>query len=246
MHSLTRWLAIGTVAVLGICLPPISRAQTAAPSAPPKAGAGSSTGDQADLPIYRPPLRGAPAGRLGAATRGGTAAVSTLDVMAPDHVGLTRQEQPTLYWFAASPIAVRLQLTLVSEDAEKPLIEVDLRPALGAGIHAFRLADTKAKLQIDREYEWSVAAIVDPAARSKDEIASGVIERVAGQAGSPTDLAAATRAYASDGIWYDAFDAASRDVDRNPRDPRAHLRRAALLDQVGLKTAAAFERGLAK
>ena len=48
--------------------------------------------------VYHPPLRGAPAGRIGGASRGGAPGVAlpALEVLAPDHVGLTAREQPTL------------------------------------------------------------------------------------------------------------------------------------------------------
>src|SRR5688572_21778645 len=54
----------------------------------------------ANVPVYNPPPRGAPGGRVGGGTRGpGQRDVFVLSVLAPDHSGLTSSEQPSLYWF---------------------------------------------------------------------------------------------------------------------------------------------------
>jgi len=47
-------------------------------------------------PVYRPPKRGAPGGRVGGGTRGFQREVFVLSVLAPDHTGLTVSEQPFL------------------------------------------------------------------------------------------------------------------------------------------------------
>jgi len=61
------------------------------------------------LPTYRPPLRGAPGGRVGGGTRGIGDEFITLLVLAPNHVGLTVQGQPTLYWYLSKPTNLRLK-----------------------------------------------------------------------------------------------------------------------------------------
>src|SRR5262249_9720599 len=55
----------------------------------------------ASMPVYKPPLRGAPGGRVGGGTRGSGSVrdVFILSALAPDHMGLTVAEQPSLYWF---------------------------------------------------------------------------------------------------------------------------------------------------
>ncbi len=47
------------------------------------------------------------------------------------------------------------------------------------------------------------------------------------------------------GIWYDALDALSQQVDASPRDAVPRLRRAAILEQVGLVDVALAERSAA-
>src|SRR5437867_13335867 len=53
----------------------------------------------ASAPVYKPPLRGAPGGRVGGGTRGTQERdIFVLSVLAPDHTGLTTREQPSLFW----------------------------------------------------------------------------------------------------------------------------------------------------
>ncbi|MDX1433395.1 MAG: hypothetical protein R3286_13210, partial [Gammaproteobacteria bacterium] len=57
---------------------------------------GSGPVNQASLPVYQPPFRGSTeGGRVGGGTRGLGNQPLTLDVLAPDHTGLTVSEQPT-------------------------------------------------------------------------------------------------------------------------------------------------------
>ena len=57
----------------------------------------------ANVPVYNPPSRGAPGGRIGGGTRGGGQNVFVLSVLAPDHSAFTTSEQPSLYWFISNP-----------------------------------------------------------------------------------------------------------------------------------------------
>lgn len=199
-----------------------------------------------EAPKYVPPTRGAPAHRVAAGTRGG-AAETTLEVLAPDHVGLTVSEQPVLYWFVSKPVTAPVQITLASPGNVKPVIEIELKPPIAAGIHAFRLADHGVKLAPEIEYDWSVAVVLDRAQRSKDLVSSATVRRVTP---SP-DLARAVAAgqdartaaiHAAHGIWYDAIDALARAIARQPSDAAPRRSRAALLEQVGLAAAANFDR----
>jgi hypothetical protein len=91
-----------------------------------------------------------------------------------------------------------------------------------------------------------VALVRDPERRSKDSVAGGGIERVAPSPELEARLAAADernayRVLAESGIWYDAVDRLSRQIES---DQQASLReeRAALLSQVGLEKVARLER----
>lgn len=196
---------------------------------------------------YKPPLRGAPLTRVGGGTRG-IGNVLAVNVLAPGDTGYTTQEKPTIYWFASQPIDKPVEITITStaslQDAATPVFEITLQPPLAKGIHAFRLADHGVALKPGVEYQWFVAVVRNPAQRSNDVLAGGTIKRVDSpvqvKQASPAQLAAL---YAEAGIWYDAIDQLSRQISADQKNRQLRERRAALLEQVGLKDAAAFDRG---
>jgi hypothetical protein len=198
-------------------------------------------------PVYKPPLRGAPQGRVGGATRGAADDLPKLEVLAPDHVGHSAAEQPTLYWFVSKPVRAKLQVTLASESSIKPELEVDVAQPVVPGIQAFSLAAHGLRLKPDVDYEFSVALVANPAERSSDLTASGVVRRVAAPAEVTGDIAKMaplprSAALAERGLWYDALTVLGTAIAERPNDRSLRLARAALLDQVGLGDVAEFER----
>jgi hypothetical protein len=193
----------------------------------------------ATVPVYKPPLRGAPGGRVGGGTRGTPRDVFVLSALAPDHSGLTVQEQPTLYWFISGPTSFPVELTFSDPRATQPLVETRLPSPVAAGVHGVRLADHGVRLTPGVQYRWFVAVVPDPGRRSRDILAGGTIERVDGPEGLRTLVAQTSPerlpfVYAEAGLWYDALAAVSALIERAP-DNRQHRRaRAALLAQVGL------------
>src|SRR5262245_53634443 len=67
----------------------------------------------ASVPVYAPPKRGAPGGRVGGGTRGIQREVFVLSVLAPDHSGFTTSEQPSLYWFISKSTSLPVELTVM-------------------------------------------------------------------------------------------------------------------------------------
>lgn len=200
-----------------------------------------------DPPAYKPPSRGAPASRVGGGSRGAGDDTPRLAVLAPDHTGLTTKEQPSLYWFVSKPVAAKLEVTVINDQTVKPMLEKSLAAPAHAGIQQLRLADYGVKLEPGIEYRWHVALIVDPSQRSDDVIASGTIQRIVPDAALRARLAGADRSrlpflYASEGLWYDAIEAVSALIERDPKDRSAQLQRASLLEQVGLDDAARADR----
>jgi hypothetical protein len=198
-------------------------------------------------------MRGAPATRVGGGTRSAGDAL-TLNVLAPNETGYTTQEKPTIYWFVSQAVntPVAMELTLISNEslqaASKPLLEITLQPPLAKGIHALRLADHGITLRPDVEYQWFVAVVRNPAQRSNDTIAGGTIMRVADSDAVRSRLKQTLQAqwpavYAEAGIWYDAIDQLSQQISKDASNRQLREQRAALLEQVGLRTAAAFDRG---
>lgn len=199
------------------------------------------------LPVYHPPLRGAPAGRAGAATRRLSLSDIVLVPFAPNHTGLTVNEQPNIYWYQSKPAAARMVFTLRAEEMIEPLAEVNLGEALRPGIHRLRLSDHGLRLQAAVNYEWFVTIMPNDKQQSYNLLARGVIRFTRPWPALVTSLQKANprqmpRVYAWEGIWYDAIDSVSYLIDEHPDDPQLRSQRVALLDQVGICDAAMFDK----
>jgi hypothetical protein len=194
-------------------------------------------------PVYKPPLRGAPGGRVGGGTRGtgGGRDVFVLSALAPDHMGLTASEQPTLYWFLSSPTTLPVEVTIIDPQGTSPLYENRLTSPIAAGVHKLDLKQLGVRLAAGIPYRWSVAVVPDAKRRSRDILAAATIERVENPE-SLRDKLAQARAdqaatlYAEAGLWYDALNAITEQLDRAPDNTTFRQQRAALLAQVGLPT----------
>ena len=195
---------------------------------------------------FRPAGTGVASVRVTGGSRGSGDAQVTLDVLAPDEIGITTQEQPSLYWFQSKPAQAKFELTLLEENKAKPIVQVMVERSGKAGIQRLKLADQGAKLALDVEYQWVVALITDPDNRSKDLVASGVIKRIAPTADlkekiSKAPAASLANVYAEAGVWYDALTVLSDQIDAQPDNKSLRQSRADLLQQVGLKAAAQSE-----
>ena len=196
----------------------------------------------ANVPVYSPPSRGAPGGRIGGGTRGGGQNVFVLSVLAPDHSAFTTSEQPSLYWFISKPTSLPVELTVMDPQGVQPILETRVPAPVKAGIQPVRLADYNVHLAPGAAYRWFVAVIPDADRRSKDILAGGAIERVDLQQDVKAKLAKASEKeipfiYAQAGLWYDALKSISDLIDAAPQDQELHNQRAALLKQVGLPAA---------
>ncbi len=202
-----------------------------------------------ETPEYKPPVRGAPARRVGGSSRGAEE-LPFVAVIAPDHVGHTISEQPALYWFVSRRSPVRVEITLIDSAGVKPVVEASITNA-EPGIHRFSLAEHKVRLKPGEEYQWSVSLVSDDKQRSNDVVSQGSVQLVAPAAQLQAKLAglprsAQARVYAAEGVWYDAMAAISESIAAQPADGTLRAARASLLEQAGLKDAAAFERKLAR
>ena len=216
----------------------------AAPAAPKNKTADGTTEKG---PIYKPPVRGAPSGRVGSGARGAVQRSVVLAALTPDHLGLTTREQPVLFWYLSQPTADPIYFTLSENRALKPTIEAQLSVPSQSGIQRIRLADLGVRLKTGVEYHWFVAVVPDRDNRSKDIVAGGFIERIEPSAKLRASLSRAAPAqlamvYAEEGIWYDALAAVSDKIDATPGDAVLRSQRAALLDQIRLQEVADFDR----
>jgi hypothetical protein len=156
----------------------------------------------------------------------------TIDIIAPnDYSGLTTSATPNLYFYVSRPVTFPTRLTISAPRQPTPVIETNIPSPQAAGIYAIHLADHRVRLETGIIYTWSVSIILNPAAPSRNIVASASLVRVA----LDPDLEAAVRSapalrraalFASHGLWYDAIAEA---VDLNQ-----HAVLDALMNQVGL------------
>jgi hypothetical protein len=218
-----------------------------APEAP-KPAEGSAPPAKRTLLKYTPPKTAGSGARIDGdgGSRGPGKKLPSLYVLAPNHTALTTREQPSLFWYQTAAANTHFELTLTEPKNPKPLLKVATDKADG-GIHRVSLAKNKVTLKPGVAYKWTIAWVPDAANRSQDVIASGSIERSEPEAKLTAELANAkgvekAAVYAQNGIWYDALEALSNEIDASPKSKDLHAQRAALLEQAGLKDAAASER----
>lgn len=230
------WLISLSIALPLSATPLITQAQSTSATVNPLSAASA-------VPIYKPPMRGAPASRVGGSSRGAPDSALMLSALVPESVGLTSRAQPTLYWYSSKALPTPLEFTLNDEQSIKPLVELKV-PATQPGIHALKL---NYPLRPDVEYQWNIAAIADPNQRASDVIAGGAIKYVQPPAALTAQIKGADKRqqpflYAQEGFWYDALTVLSEQIEIQPNDRSLREQRAALLEQVGLKAAAAHDR----
>lgn len=227
-------LALGAAAAAAADDAPAAAQSAPAPNAASADAAPAGAAQKAERPaLYVPPSRGSVRTRSGGATRGRRSGLPLLQALAPDHVGLSRSPQPTLYWSISEDAKLPVHLTLVRYEQPKPLLEIALDEPLRAGLHAIRLDERGVRLEAGVAYQWFVALVPDPAHRSRDLVVGGAVEYQPAEAtSSGAEPNADFEQLARAGIWYDAVDALRRRLDR---DPGARPQWEALLAQVGLE-----------
>jgi len=198
---------------------------------------------------YRPPNRGAPAGRLGGGTRGATGitGITHLSVLAPKHTAVTTQAQPRLYWYLSPGFRNDIRFRLSAAGSARPLLEIVLPPQPNGGIQRLDLAVHEIRLEPGKLYEWGVMLEPQPHQRWP---ALKSLARIAvdGPDATLEDATREQRPYlaAQRGYWYDALDGISRLAEADASNPEWRLQRASLLEQGGLVAAATYEREMAR
>ena len=200
----------------------------------------------ASPPVYKPPLRGAPGGRVGGASRSAvriSTPLPVIELLAPaDHAGLTATGTPTLFFFVSRPVAWPTRFTIAAPMQPAPVLEVTIPSPAAAGIYALRLGDYRVHLHPEVAYTWSVSIVLDPRAWSRNIVASATIifdptvDTSAALTMPPLRRAALL---ADAGLWYDAVAAAA---EAQSLDQHAAL--DALIHQVGLTDAAGYAQDL--
>jgi hypothetical protein len=204
----------------------------------------------APAPHYRPPNPEGPVVRVDGRSRGPNDATLTLTVLAPQHVGLTTKEQPSLYWYQSKAVNTDFELTIMEPTAISPILELKLNAPRSDGIQQLSLADHGIKLKEGIEYRWTVEIVIDRLNRSRDVVASGVIKRVSVTDTLAKRLQSAPTSelpfiYADEGMWYDSLEALSELIDKQPADKGLHEERGMFFMQASLPEAARFELKMA-
>jgi hypothetical protein len=234
------------VTVIALCFALASAASYAAEEAAAKTdtaisdAAKSNTAKPTEMPVFKPTNLGAPMTRLGGATRSATGSVPRTEALVPEVAGHTLQAQPVLYWYLAEKTDDRIDFALIGVDPINPIRETTLEGPFEPGIQRIRLADHDVTLQPGLEYQWFVRVIPNPDQRLYDRVVGGGIQRVEPSAELDAKLAAAQRGdahyvLAEAGIWYDALDSLSVQIEATPENENLRTQRAALFDQVGLE-----------
>jgi hypothetical protein len=171
-----------------------------------------------------------------------------LSVLAPDHTGLTVQEQPSLYWYLSKSTTYPIELTIIDDQTTKPLLERRISGPVQPGVQRVRLADDGVRLSLGVPYRWFVALVIDPDKRSRDILAGGAIERISPPETLRAKLARTEKTqvpsiYAEAGLWYDALTAISDLIDTAPNERVLRRQRASLLEQVQLTEVAQHDTG---
>ncbi len=200
----------------------------------------SSTHRSDRMPVFIPRgKRGAPAARVGGASRG-TQEALVIHALVPrrDAAALTLAEQPTLYWHISADTPHSVNFTLSEPEAVDPILDLMLAGPFRAGMQRVDLQAHGARLAVGKRFQWFVAVVPDPERRSADIVARGAIQRVAEpelesqlEKAEPKETAGLL---ARAGIWYDALDVLSDRIEESPANAAVEAQRSALLEQVGL------------
>ncbi len=167
---------------------------------------------QTRLVPYIPPkpLRPTPKIRTSQGGTRGCGGLPAVTLLAPEHVALTAQEQPQLYWHISPAADAPMVFTLSSDDAAEPLLELRLPESTDPGVYFISIADHDVHLQTGKIYEWSVRMLCEQEkSGSGDLVVKSYIKRVPADerllvARQSDDPMTRARGYAHNGIWYDA------------------------------------------
>ena len=194
---------------------------------------------ESDVPVYVPPMRGAPVARVGGGTRGTGDDLPYVSVVTPEDTAYTSSPQPVLYWYLSEPVDTRFEFALINDNEIEPILEITSDREMHEGLNFLDMAEHGVLLKPGVIYQWSVALVEQPEKRSSDIVSSGTIELVELTGDQRAALAQADAEesvfiFAREGYWYDAFAGLSRLIDANPGNQRLIGQRTALLRQVGL------------
>jgi hypothetical protein len=183
--------------------------------------------------------------RITTLVRGGAQSDSILRVLVPDHVGLTANSSPKLYYVLNHAVEGVIEISIADRDSIDPLLIVRSEGGADAGLHALDLSKHDVRLEEGVLYEWFVSLPTGESNHDEDMVAGGAIRRVAepeqALATEPSTTTAAATAHrqAAAGFFYDALQTLSDWLEQaNAQHPEQTARirsaRRALLNAAGL------------
>lgn len=156
--------------------------------------------------------RGAPIGRIGAATRGtGDHGDLAVDLVAPLRgIALTAVAQPELCYVFSGKTAQSFRMTISTPSLARPLASFEFPSIPSSGLGVVRLRDYRVRLPADQLCIWSLTLLLDPRAPSQDLVCSALIQyrpnSLAFQAADrQVPVSSRIAALARAEYWYDAI-----------------------------------------
>ena len=251
MNKLEQFARVMVISALALTAFPLQAADTTDKDSPKPdvkqtvpvtTGSHSQARNRQDaaMPVYMPPKRGAPLVRVDAGVRGAGGNLPYVAVITPEHTGYSSTPQPVLYWYVSGDMKTRFEFALVNDQSIEPIVEVVTEQAIAKGIHSVDLATHGITLEPGVSYQWSVALVPDAGKRSSDTVSSGRVEYLPLSAAQAATLKSANAGeavgiYASNGYWYDSFARLSDLIANNPQDEHLLGQRIALLQQIGME-----------
>ncbi|MDR4505446.1 MAG: DUF928 domain-containing protein [Candidatus Scalindua sp.] len=199
-----------------------------------------------NTPVYTPPQRENTPGTFVRTVHIGTESNhTTLSVLAPNHVGLTVKEQPSLYWHLSNPMNNRIEFSITQNQIIQPLFKTHLKVRTQTGIQTIRLADYGIRLLPGKQYQWYIKSLQETGNSTKENIAGGMIEHIEPDQAlfaqlEKAEASEAPAIYAKAGIWYDAIETVSNLIDTSPNSENFSRQYSSLLTEVGLLKVAEY------
>jgi hypothetical protein len=238
------WLITGFVAALMIESLGVGFGHDALPSG--SSGKGEPQGFEAGrtAPHYHPYAGSSPKARIEGGSRGRDTYDPHVIPLVPDHVGLTTNRQPVLYWYLSKPTTSPIIFVLIDTRSIEVIHDVTITPQPQPGVQRVQLKDFGISLEPNVPYRWYITVVLDADFPSRDIVSGGMVQRV-----NPEDLSylpvtgnmAAVQFYAEAGLWYDAFASVSELIAAAPTNRVFRKQRASLLQQVGLQEVAEWD-----
>lgn len=162
----------------------------------------SESSQQADPDevIFIPPTIGAPADRVGAATRDVGQEAGVLDLLVPAGGGVTALGKPPLIWHLAENFSGQMSAQLAPIGSPQNGVGISGNGRFRKGFYALDLSRSEFVLEPGSIYVWTVV-LAEPEAGTVIATVTNYVERVA----APEPAAEDVSALAAEGFWFDAL-----------------------------------------